>query len=79
MSTPNLRQQQQTTLPTARPQAGIAERNEQRALEHAERERAAVDEPVVQADVQGRDEQLPADPLASLPGTVGSGASYRSI
>jgi hypothetical protein len=36
----------------ARAQAGIAQRDEQRDLERAERERAAVDEPVVHTDVQ---------------------------
>jgi hypothetical protein len=36
----------------ARARAGIAQRDEQRALERAGRQRAAVDEPVVHADVQ---------------------------
>ena len=36
----------------ARAQAGIVERDNQRALERTERERAAIDEPVVHADVQ---------------------------
>jgi type IV secretory pathway VirD2 relaxase len=36
----------------ARAQAGIAQRDEQRALVRAERERAAVDEPAVDVDVQ---------------------------
>ena len=36
----------------ARAQAGIAQRDEQRDLERAERERAAVDEPAVHAEAQ---------------------------
>ena len=46
----------------ARAQAGIAQRDEQRALVRAERERAAIDEPAVHADVQAG---LEADAIAA--------------